>query len=509
MSPDEYERLESIIGLEIHCQLKTKAKLFSAAPAQAPKGRQDEPNTRTHPLDLGHPGTLPVLNERALELALRLGLATGCRVARRSTFARKHYFYPDLPKGYQITQREDPLCYAGLVELPGAATDTGGDGRPADRRVRVRRIHLEEDAGKSLHENGKEGGSTRVDYNRAGAALVEIVTEPDLRSPREAALFMKKIHRLVQYLGVSDGRTEAGSMRCDANLSLRRRGGDALGPRVELKKLNSFGPLQRALRYEAARLARRIERGEAVRPQTRRWDADAGETQLLREKETAPDYRYLSDPDLPPITVDEAVLGRARASMPERPEGRRRRFVEDIGLPKHAAARLTEDRALADFYEATTNQLYKLTGGGNTRRQAQRTAHFLLNEGRRALAEHRASIDTLPVTPRRAAEVVYLLIEDDLDARAAGDVFAALLDGRDADPESIARDKNLLQVSGREDLEPHVDEMLKRHSKNVHRYKSGKKSLMGFFVGQVRSAFDDGGEADPKLIREIIEERLA
>ncbi|PSQ84217.1 MAG: Asp-tRNA(Asn)/Glu-tRNA(Gln) amidotransferase GatCAB subunit B [Bacteroidetes bacterium QS_7_67_15] len=477
MSPDGYERIEPVIGLEVHCQLRTEAKLFSSAPAQPDAGdgangnQRERPNTRTQPFDLGHPGTLPVLNERALVLALRLGLATGCRVAQRSSFSRKHYFYPDLAKGYQI-----------------------------------RRLNLEEDAGKSLHSRKRR--ATRVDYNRAGAALVELVTEPDLRSPHEAARFMKKIRRLVRYLGVSDGRMEAGSLRCDANVSLRERGGDALGARVEIKNLNSFRHLERALRFEAARQARRIENGASVPPETRRWDEEAEQTRLLRKKETAPDYRYLPEPDLPPVVVGEELLDRVRASMPEQPEERKARFVEDIGLPERAAALLTEDRALADFYEDAVSRLYKLTGGGNTRRQARRAAHFLLNEGRRALAEHRAPIDALPVEPTDAAEVVYLILEDDLDESAARKVFAALLAGRDDDPETIAREEELLQVAGRDELKPIVEKTLDRHSKNVHRYKSGKKSLIGFFIGEVRSAFDEEGAPDPKLIREMIEDRL-
>jgi len=518
MSLDGYKRIETVIGLEVHCQLRTEAKLFSSAPAQPDAGdgangnQRERPNTRTQPFDLGHPGTLPVLNEQALVLALRLGLATGCRVAQRSSFSRKHYFYPDLAKGYQITQHGAPLCYDGSVELSGAAdagaADAGGDGQPgsAGRRVRLRRLNLEEDAGKSLHSRKRR--ATRVDYNRAGAALVELVTEPDLRSPHEAARFMKKIRRLVRYLGVSDGRMEAGSLRCDANVSLRERGGDALGARVEIKNLNSFRHLERALRFEAARQARRIENGASVPPETRRWDEEAEQTRLLRKKETAPDYRYLPEPDLPPVVVGEELLDRVRASMPEQPEERKARFVEDIGLPERAAALLTEDRALADFYEDAVSRLYKLTGGGNTRRQARRAAHFLLNEGRRALAEHRAPIDALPVEPTDAAEVVYLILEDDLDESAARKVFAALLAGRDDDPETIAREEELLQVAGRDELKPIVEKTLDRHSKNVHRYKSGKKSLIGFFIGEVRSAFDEEGAPDPKLIREMIEDRL-
>ncbi|PSQ76629.1 MAG: Asp-tRNA(Asn)/Glu-tRNA(Gln) amidotransferase GatCAB subunit B, partial [Bacteroidetes bacterium QH_8_67_23] len=286
-------------------------------------------------------------------------------------------------------------------------------------------------------------------------------------------------------------------------------GGDALGARVEIKNLNSFRHLERALRYEAARQARRIENGERVRPETRRWDEDAEQTRLLREKETAPDYRYLPEPDLPPVVVGEERLEHVRASMPERPEERKERLVEDVGLPERAAGLLTEDRALADFYEATVSRLYKLTGGGNTRRQARRAAHFLLNEGRSALSEHRAPIDALPPEPDDAAELVYLLLDGDLDARAARTVFAALLAGRDDDPEAIARDEGLLQVASRDELAPVVDDTLDRHSKNVHRYKSGKTSLIGFFIGEVRSAFDDEENApDPKLVREMIEDRL-
>jgi aspartyl-tRNA(Asn)/glutamyl-tRNA(Gln) amidotransferase subunit B len=513
-TPDEH--IEPVIGLEVHCQLRTEAKLFSPAPARAEPS--EGPNARTAPLDLGHPGTLPVLNEKAVELALRLGLATGCRVAERSAFARKHYVYSDLAKGYQITQRADPLCYDGRVDVPADAAHAAGasprgdgsrgDGQPETRQVRLRRLHLEEDAAKLIHEDA----ATKADFNRAGTPLVEIVTEPDLRSPREAALFLKNVRRQARYLRVSDGRMETGSLRCDANVSLRRRGGAVLGGRVEVKNLNSFRHLERALRHEAARQERLLERGEPVEPATRRWDEDAGATRPLRGKETAPDYRYLPEPNLPPLVVKEALLNKVRASMPERPDERAERLIEEIGLPERAAEMLTQDRALADFYEETVSRLYKLTGGGNTRRQAQRTAHFLLNEGRRVLAEQRAPIDALPARPQQVAELVYLLIEDELPgASAAAEVFGVLLEGERDDPRQIAREEGLVQAGGgREALAPLVERTLERHSKNVHRYKSGKTELMNSFVGEVRSAFEEenDGTPDPKLIRKMIEERL-
>lgn len=505
MTLNGHETYEPIIGLEVHCQLQTEAKLFSPEPATSGAA----PNTHVDPVSLGHPGTLPVLNERALELALRLGLATDCQIARRSAFARKHYFYPDLPKGYQITQHDDPLCYDGRLEIALGEDRAGTNGSAEAVRTRtvgLRRVHLEEDAGKSIHD--RERGASLLDFNRCGVPLVEVVTEPDLRAPYEARLFLKELRQLARYLRVCDGHMETGALRCDANISLRRRGGPPHGAKVELKNLNSFRHVERALAYEVARQERVLESGGPVAPETRRWDARAQETRVLRTKETAPDYRYFPEPDLPPLTIGEDRLAKVRAALPEMPEARRRRLAEEMDLPPYDAAVLTQDRVLADYFEAVVDALYKFTGGGNTKRQAKAASNFVMGEVLRALNERSlAGAGALPASPKQTAKLIYLRLEEDLDADAAHKVFGAVLDGASGDPEKIARDQGLLQVDDREDLAPVVDRILGRHSKNVHRYRSGKKSLIGFFIGEVRAEFDDAAP-DPKLVREMLKDRL-
>ncbi len=493
-----HERYEPVIGLEIHCRLRTRSKAFSPEPARygAP------PNTQVHPLTLGHPGTLPVLNRRALEQALRLVLALGCTPAEQVVFARKHYFYPDLPKGYQITQYDTPLGYDGYVEIEREEGE--GDGRAAGaRRIGLRRVHIEEDTGKLVHDRAAH--RTLVDYNRCGVPLVEIVTAPDMRSPREAALLLQKVRQLVRYLGVSDGNMEEGALRCDANVSVRQRGRGGLGTKTELKNLNSFRHVEHALAHEIARQMAVIEQGGALKAETRTWDEAARETHRLRLKETARDYRYFPEPDLPPVAVDAALLDRLRAELPERPAERRQRFIDEIGLPAYDAGVLTAERAVADYFEEAVDALYKRTRGGNTRAQAKAVGNVVMTDVLRALSARDLDVSAFPISPKRLAALVYLRLEEEVSSSAAREIFKQML-AEDAPPEEVARAQGLRQVSDREALEPVIDAMLRRHSKNVHRYRSGKKSLLRFFMGETMNSFD--GAPRPQAVRRLLKEKL-
>ena len=504
-----HETYEPVIGLEVHCQLLTESKAFS--PDSAAFGA--EPNTHVDPVSLGHPGTLPVLNEHVVAFALRMGLATHCQIAPRSVFARKHYFYPDLPKGYQISQYATPICYGGYVEVPleeeedGLQVDVrGGDGQDvrATKRIGITRIHMEEDAGKSLHD--QDPYATLLDYNRCGVPLIEIVSEPDLRSPREASLYLQAIRQAVRYLGICDGNMEEGSLRCDANVSIRRRGDTELGTKTEVKNMNSFRNVERALAYEIARQIALVEAGGQVVQETLLWDAQAMETRPMRSKEEAHDYRYFPDPDLAPVVVDERLLKKVRAGLPEMPDVRRRRFAEDFGLPEYDAALLTEERATADYFEAARSALFKHTKGGNTRQQAKTISNFIMTDVRRVLGERGISIEDFPIEPERLAALVFLRLEDRVSSTGAQELFEAMLGDKSA-PETIAKQRNLLQVSDEGALRPVVDEAIEQHPKQVKQYLSGKESVIGFFVGQVMRGF--AGSPDPKLVKKLLKERLA
>ncbi|WP_022836712.1 Asp-tRNA(Asn)/Glu-tRNA(Gln) amidotransferase subunit GatB [Salisaeta longa] len=494
MLHDEYE---PVIGLEVHCQLRTSSKLFSPEAAQG----DGAPNTQVDPVSLGHPGTLPVLNKKAVAYAVRMGLATHCSIAEHSTFARKHYFYPDLPKGYQISQHDMPLCYDGYLDVPAGAA-AGDDPAAPTRRVHITRIHLEEDAGKSMHS----AGHTRVDYNRCGVPLIEIVTAPDVRHPREASRCLQTIRRIVRYLGISDGTLADGSLRCDANISVRRRGHTALGTRTEVKNLNSIRHVADALTYEALRHMRCHIRGAPVTQATLRWDAAAGQTRVLRTKEDAPDYRYMPDPDLPPVVVDEAMRTAQREALPEMPDARRERFINDIGLSPYAAGVLVEERSVADYFEDTLRALFKHTKGGDTTAQAQAVANFIMTNVLRERNERNTSIDALGVSPERLAELVYLRLDARVSSSGAQDIFTALLETPNRSAEAIAEERNLLQVSDADAIRPVVDAVVADHSDKVTTYRNGKQGLLGFFIGRVMDRFD--GSPDPQVVRRLLKETL-
>jgi aspartyl-tRNA(Asn)/glutamyl-tRNA(Gln) amidotransferase subunit B len=470
---------EPVIGLEVHVRLRTRTKIFCGC-RNAYGGA---PNTRTCPVCLGLPGTLPVLNAEAVDLALRLGTALRCRVAPRSAFARKSYFYPDLPRNYQITQHAEPLCTGGALAV----------GPPDDRRgIPLRRLHLEEDAGKSLA--GAAG--TRVDLNRAGAPLVELVTEPALASADDAYLFLRELRRLVRALDVSDGDMARGSLRCDANVSLRPRPGAPPGARVELKNLNSVRGVRRALAYEIARQGDRLARGEPVRPETRGWNAARRRSVFQRSKEAAADYRYFPEPDLPPLVIDAAAVETVRASLPELPADRQMRFVSDLGVPPELAATLVETPALAAYFEETAAVL------DDPRAAAAWTAGEVL----RVCGETGVAPDRFRVPPAGTADLLRRVASGELSRSAAKTVFDRMAREGVTAAEVLERE-DLSRIGTRGELAPVVASVVANHPGQVALYRAGSDGVVNWFVGQVLSA--TGGRADPRLVAELLREALA
>jgi aspartyl-tRNA(Asn)/glutamyl-tRNA(Gln) amidotransferase subunit B len=479
---------EAIIGLEVHIQLRTRTKLFCACPNSygAP------PNTLTCPVCLGLPGTLPTLNREAVCKAITLGLALGARIQARSSFYRKQYFYPDLPKGYQITQGPVALVEGGFLEVPGDPAVRAASGPVA---IHLERAHLEEDAGKSSHDQGRD--RTLVDLNRAGVPLLEVVGAPDLRSPQEASDFLKALHRLTVFLGVSDGNLEEGSFRCDANVSLRRPGSPAFGTRVEVKNLNSFRFVKQALVHEIERQGALLGRGEAVTQETRGWDAEAGETRAQRSKEAAMDYRYFPEPDLPILAVSEAEISNLEAELPELPGARARRWCSDFGLGEEEAATLLQEPAFADYFEAVT------TASGH----GKAAANWMLGEVSRTLNDRGIGIGALPLRPEALAGLVRLVEARTLGFGAAKEqVFPALLAGEGSAEEIVAR-RGLSQVEDRGAIEALVAEVVAANPGPVSQIREGKESLRGFLVGKVLKA--GGGRLDARLVNEVLAEALA
>jgi len=469
---------EMVIGLEVHAQLRTRSKIFCACPT----GFGGEANSRTCPVCLGMPGALPVLNRRVVEMAARLGLALGSRVASRSTMARKNYFYPDLPKGYQISQYDEPLCAGGAVEIPVEG------GR---RKIALTRIHIEEDAGKNIHLAGR----SLVDLNRCGTPLAEIVSEPELRSPEEAHEYLVRLRQLLRWLGICDGNMEEGSLRCDANVSVRRVGETRLGTRTELKNLNSFRAVSAALAFEAERQVKRLEAGREVVNQTLLWDAQARESRPLRGKEESRDYRYFPEPDLLPVHVSEETLAGLRRSLPEAPLDRLDRLMRERGLGFYEADILTRDRATADYFES----LAAASG------DAQAASRWMLGELARQLNERGLDIAALKLSPESFAELIGLEEGGKLSGLAAKTVFEKMLEegGRAAD---WMERLDLVQLSDVGEIAALVDAVLEANPKEVERYRAGRKKLFGFFVGEAMGRA--GGKADPKEISRLLRERL-
>jgi aspartyl-tRNA(Asn)/glutamyl-tRNA(Gln) amidotransferase subunit B len=476
---------EPVIGLEIHAQLLTATKIFCGCSAAFGA----EPNTHICPVCLGLPGALPVLNRAAVDHAIRAALALGCTVHDRSIFARKNYFYPDLPKGYQISQYEQPLATRGVVDL-------GGDGQP--RRVGITRVHLEEDAGKSLHEGFADSDrKTYVDYNRSGVPLIEIVTEPDLRSAGDAAAFFTRLRALLVWLGVNDGNMEEGSLRCDANVSVRPAGATTLGTKAEVKNLNSFWFLEQALEYEIDRQIAELREGGRIVQETRLWDAAAGRTMSMRSKEEAHDYRYFPDPDLPAVEVNAERLARIQSGMPELPDARRRRFVEAFALPEYDAAQLTQSLGVAEYFE-------RAVAAGAPPKQA---ANWMMGELARALKDAGAGADaaTSPLTPERLAGLIALIEKGTISGSIAKGVFEKMFaSGRSAD--DIVAAEGLTQITDEAQIGALVADVVARHPDAVAQYRAGKTTTFGFLVGQVMKAA--GGKANPKAVNDRLKRVL-
>ncbi|HLR32706.1 MAG TPA: Asp-tRNA(Asn)/Glu-tRNA(Gln) amidotransferase subunit GatB [Fodinibius sp.] len=471
---------EAVIGLEVHAQLLTESKAF--APVSTEFG--GSPNTQVTPLCLGHPGTLPVLNENLVRYIIKMGLATSCDISRESIFARKNYFYPDLPKGYQISQYATPICHDGTItiKLEDYSKDIG-----------ITRIHMEEDAGKSIHD--QDPYHTLIDLNRAGVPLIEIVSEPDLRTPQEAYEYLKRIKQIVQYLEICDGNMEEGSLRCDANVSVRPRGQEKFGTRTELKNMNSFRNVERAIAFEIDRQIDLVESGGEVVQQTLLWDANKLETRTMRSKEEAHDYRYFPEPDIPPVVVTDDMLAEISESLPEMPDVRQQRFREAFDMNEEDARTLTEDRYLADYYEAV------LSHAANPKA----VANMILSEVLRVLNERSIDIKDFSVSEERLAGLIQLREEEKINSSAMTKVFDAMLD-EDESAEELAKEMNLMQVSDTDFIEPIVDKVIESHPDEVARYRDGKKGLIGFFIGQVMQRSQ--GKANPQLVRELIAERL-
>lgn len=470
---------EAVIGLEVHAQLLTASKIFCGCSTAfgAP------PNTQVCPVCLGLPGALPVLNRRAVEYAVRAALALNCTVHEVSIFARKNYFYPDLPKGYQISQYEQPLAADGVVEYA-----RGG----VIRRVGIIRVHLEEDAGKSLHEGFPDSARrTYVDFNRSGVPLIEIVTRPDLRSGEEAAEFFERLRAILMAIGVNDGNMEEGSLRCDANVSVRPRGAPGFGVKTEVKNLNSFRFLERALDYEVRRQIEILERGGIVEQETRLWDQQAERTVAMRTKEEAHDYRYFPEPDLPPLQLDPEWIAQIRSSLPELPEARKQRFMTEYGLPEYDATLLTGSPALADYFEKTA------AACGNPKA----ASNWIMGELLRKLKELDVEIAAVPVTPDKLASLIRLVTSGRLSSTMAKEVFEKMFaTGRTA--EEIVEEEGLRQIDDETALEPLVAEVLARHGDVVAQYRAGKTAVLGFLVGQVMKA--TGGKANPRIVNALL-----
>lgn len=473
---------EAVIGLEVHVELRTKTKTFCACPNVF----GSEPNTNVCPICLGLPGVLPVLNQTVLEYALRTGLALNCEIASFSKFDRKNYFYPDLPKNYQISQYDLPLCCNGYlgIEVNGI-----------ERWVGITRVHIEEDAGKLIHLEGENGGCSLVDTNRAGVPLLEIVTEPDLRSPEEARIFLEKLKAILEYLDVSDCKMEEGSLRCDANISIRPRGASFLNPKTEVKNMNSFRAVHRALVSEMVRQCKVIEGGGQVERETRAWDEDQGVTVGMRTKEEASDYRYFPDPDLVPIVISPDLIDRIKRELPELPDARKRRFIEEYSLPSYDAGVLTSSRALADFYEACT-RLY---------RDPKVVSNWIMGEFLRLLKNRNLGVLETKLTPTHLAEMLFLLDEGAISGKIAKLIFEEMFQtGKKA--QEIVVERGLVQISDERELVPVVEEVLVANPKVVEDYREGKEKALAFLVGQVMKA--TRGRANPQLVNRLIKERV-
>lgn len=487
------DKYEPVIGLEAHAQLKTESKIFCGCPTRF----GDAPNSNTCPVCLGLPGALPVLNRAAIDMAMRAALALNLKVNQESIFSRKNYFYPDLPKGYQISQYDRPFSEHGWVEIPSA--ERNEKGQPVEwmtKRFRITRLHIEEDAGKSIHEGMPESATkSYVDLNRSGVPLVEIVSEPDFRSSWEAYDYMQYLRRALLYVDVCDGNMEEGSMRCDANVSVRLKGAEKFGTKVELKNINSFRFVQKAIDYEIDRQIAALESGQSIVQETRLWNENESKTYSMRSKEEAHDYRYFPEPDLPPLVVSETEIERLRREMPELPEARRKRFIEEYSLSFEDAAQLTDSRAMSDYFEAATG------ASGN----AKATANWILNELVREMKTSGVEIVSSPVSAFSLAEMIKMIDAGTISGKMAKDVLVEMYrTGRAAT--DVVREMGGSQMSDESEIRALVEQVVSANPKQLEQYRAGKTSLMGFFVGQVMKM--SSGRANPQVVNRILKEAL-
>ena len=483
---------EAIIGLETHCQLNTKTKIFSSESTQFDP---DNPNSNISPICLGYPGVLPVLNEKVLEYAVKAGLSLNCTIATYSKFDRKQYFYPDLPKNYQISQFDLPIAEHGYIEIELVEKQNC---QPVRKKIGITRLHMEEDAGKLTHGGSDRlSGSTYslVDFNRAGVPLLEIVSEPDLRSGKEAVEYAQELRRIMLYLGISDGKMQEGSLRCDVNVSVRPVGQKEFGTKVEIKNMNSFSAIQKAIDYEISRQIKAIESGEKIVQETRLWEEGSQKTISMRSKEGSSDYRYFPEPDLAPIEVSQEQLEIWKSQLPELPAQKRHRYGEDYGLSAYDARVLTDDRQVAEYYEAA------VTAGGD----AKQVANWVMGDIAAYLKSNTISIWEIPLTPATLAELVSLIEKGTISGKIAKEILPELLT-KGGSAKELVESKGLIQISDPGEIEKLIDEVIAENPKELEKFRAGKTKLKGFFVGQVMKK--SSGRADPKLTNQLLSKKL-
>ncbi len=481
----DWNKYEAVIGLEVHSQMLTETKTFCGCSTKF----GNPPNSNVCPVCLGMPGVLPVLNKQLVEFAIKMGLATHCRITPYSIFARKNYFYPDLPKGYQISQFEEPICVDGYVEIEKK------DG--TQKKIGLVRIHMEEDAGKSIHD---QGADTLVDLNRCGVPLLEIVSKPDIRSGEEAYLYLQQIRQIVTYLGICDGNMEEGSLRCDANVSIRLRGEEKLGTKAEIKNMNSFRNVERAIDVEIERQYLLLESGGHVRQETLLYDADTNEVRPMRSKEEANDYRYFPDPDLVPVAIDDAWIERVKAAQPELPMERRNRYMREFSLPKYDAEILTGEKDVADYYERVVSNLKV-----RSKEAYKQASNYVMTDVLRVVNEKSVNIRDFAIRPPQLSRMIDLINEGTISTKIAKEVFEEMLQSGQ-DPDAIVERKGLRQVSDESAIEKVVEEVLQSNPGEVEKYIGGKEKLFGFFVGEIMKK--TRGKANPKTLNDLLRQKL-
>jgi len=481
----DWNKYEVVIGLEVHAQMLTETKTFCGCSNKF----GDSPNSNVCPVCLGMPGVLPVLNKKLIEFAIKMGLATNCRIAPYSIFARKNYFYPDLPKGYQISQFEEPICVDGYIEIEKS------DG--TKKKIGLIRIHMEEDAGKLIHDQDVD---TLVDVNRCGTPLLEIVSQPDIRSAEEAYLYLIRIKQIITYLGICDGNMEEGSLRCDANVSLRLCGAAQFGTKVEIKNMNSFRNVERALDVEIERQYAILEHGGTILQETLLYNADTNSVRPMRSKEEANDYRYFPDPDLVPVLIDEPWIEKIKAAQPELPARRRERYMQEFSLPKYDAEILTGDKAIADYYESITTNLRL-----KSKDAYKQASNYVMTDVLRVVGEEHVGINQFPIEGKNLARMIDLINEGVISTKLAKDVFEEMLKSGQA-PDSIVEKKGLRQVSDQAEIDKVVEEVLQSNPEEVQRYIGGKDKVFGFFVGEVMKK--TRGKANPKVLNDLLRQKL-